>query len=245
MMWDMFGPVHIVSLVLAAIIIAALYFVLRKCSEKVQTNVLFVLSFWGIAAILWDLIWGDCLLENLPLHLCSVNAMLLPITVKTKNKRLGNLLLLWCLGALIALLLPYDLQEEPVVAWHSFFYFFPHVVEFGIPLLLIWLGHIKKDWRCIGSTMLVTLVIYTGIHFINTAINSYCLAHQVLNAQGNIISVNYIFTQYPNNGLVELFYKVIPVPYWYMFLAFPIILIYLVALYVPQILQERKKQKVV
>ena len=98
MKWGSFGVVHIATLVLAAAIILGLYFALRRASRKTQTIVLGVLSFAGIAAIIYNLVtWGSPL-EYLPLHLCSINAILLPIVVFTRSKTWGNLLLVWCLG---------------------------------------------------------------------------------------------------------------------------------------------------
>ena len=92
MKWGSFGPVHLGSLALAAAMIVCLYFALRKASRKVQTLVLGVLSFSGIATIIFNLVtWGSPL-EYLPLHLCSLNALVLPIAVFTRSKALGNLL---------------------------------------------------------------------------------------------------------------------------------------------------------
>ena len=89
MKWGSFGAAHLASLALAAALIIALYFLLRKASRPVQTAVLGVLSFSGIAAIIFNLVtWGSPL-EYLPLHLCSLNALLLPIVVFTRNKHLG------------------------------------------------------------------------------------------------------------------------------------------------------------
>lgn len=94
MTWGNFTVTHIVSLVIAIGIVVGLYFLLRKRSDKVKTAVLFVLSFSGIAAIIFNLIkWGSPL-EYLPLHLCSIAAIVLPIAVITRSKVLNNLLCL-------------------------------------------------------------------------------------------------------------------------------------------------------
>ena len=75
MEWGNFSPTHIATLVLGAVIILGLYLLLRKASQKVQTIVLGVLSFSGIAAIIFNLVaWGEPL-NYLPLHLCSINAI--------------------------------------------------------------------------------------------------------------------------------------------------------------------------
>ena len=88
--WGLFGIAHMISWPIAAGIIFALYFLIRKRSEKTQRIVLGILSFSGIAAIIYNLLeWGTPL-EYLPLHLCSINAILLPIAIFTKNKESAN-----------------------------------------------------------------------------------------------------------------------------------------------------------
>ena len=92
MKWGFFTPQHILTLILAAAMITGLYYILKNKSHKIQTAVLFLLSLSGIAAIIYNLVtWGSPL-EYLPLHLCSINALILPVAVLTRNKTLGNLL---------------------------------------------------------------------------------------------------------------------------------------------------------
>ena len=232
MIWGFFTPFHIATLAAAAAVLVGLHFVLRGKSAQVQTGVLFCLSLSGIAAIIFNLVrWGDPL-WNLPLHLCSINAMLLPVTVLTRNKRLGNLLLVWCLGALAALILNYDVADEPFFSERVTAYFYPHVFEFGIPLLLFSLKLVKKDPRCIGSTLAITMGIYTVVHLINKAIIHFLPDY----------NVNYMFSIRPSNPLVELFYSIIPCEYWYMYLVLPIAFVYLCIVYSPEIIRAARKR---
>lgn len=244
MPWGFFSVAHIVSLVGAAGMVVALYFVLKGATQKVQLLVLQILSFSGIAAIVYNLVMWDSPLEYLPLHLCSINALVLPVVVFTRSKTLGNLLLLWSLGALAALVLNVDVADAPIFGDVFCFYYFPHVLEFGIPLLLFKLGLVEKTPRCILPTMGITLAAYTLIHFANLALNAYCAAHNVVNPAGNLVQVNYMFSLVPTNPLLTLFYQIIPYTYWYMLLVFPIALVYLLAVYTPQLWKARKKSAV-
>ena len=131
MLWGTFGIVHVSSLLLAAGIIVGLYFILRKCSDKVQTIIMGVLSFAGIAAILFNLLAWNSPLEYLPFHLCSLTAMVLPAAVFSRSKILNNLLLLWGLGALLALVVNTAQANFNVFSWTFAFYYFPHLLEFG------------------------------------------------------------------------------------------------------------------
>lgn len=244
MKWGSFGVVHIATLLFAAAMILGLYFALRKASTKVQIGVLGVLSFSGIGAIIFNLVtWGSPL-EYLPLHLCSINAILLPIVVFSRNKTLGNLLLVWCLGALAALVVNTAQTNYELNSWTFVFYYFPHVLEFGIPILLFSLGLIEKHPRYIPSTLAITMAIYTGVHFCNLGLNAWLVKHNVLDYAGNLIQVNYMYSIEPENPLLALFKQVIPFDYWYMYMIVPILAVYLCIVYLPQILRRKAKTAV-
>ena len=243
MTWGSFGLVHIASLVFGVLMIVALYFILKRFSQKVQTIVLGILSFAGISAIIFNLVtWGSPL-EYLPFHLCSLNALVLPFAVWTRNKTLNNLLLFWGLGALLAVVVNTAQANFEIFSLTFAFYFFPHILEMGIPVLMFCLGLVKTDVKCIGSTISITLVVYTIVHFINVALNSYCLKNEILNPSGNIIQVNYMYSLKPENPLLDLFYSLVPHSYWYMLLCIPIIVIYLSAIYGKQIVSALKRKK--
>jgi hypothetical protein len=121
------------------------------------------------------------------------------------------------------------------------FYYCPHVLEFGIPIILFKLGLIKKDFKCIPSTLVITLGIFIAVHFVNLALNSYCATNNITDYAGNLIQVNYMFTMFHDNiPLLTTFYAIIPHPFWYMLFVLPIIAIYLVIVYLPQIIGHFK-----
>ena len=235
MEWGFCTPAHIISLVAAALMVLALYWILKNKSPKVQLWVLFPLSCSGIAAIIFNLLrWGSPL-DYLPLHLCSLNALILPFAVLTRNKTIGNLLLVWCLGALVALVANFEMATTEFLGEAFCFYYFPHIFEFGIPLLLFKLGLVKKDARCIGSTIGITMLIYTLVHFCNKFINQY-----------SDTNVNYMFSIEATNPLTALFYQLIPYEYWYMYLAIPVVAVYLLIVYAPELLfwyRNKKKSR--
>ena len=243
MEWGTFTVAHIATLVAAAAILVGIYFALRRTSRTVQILVLGVLSFSGVAAIIYNLLIWNAPLEYLPLHLCSVNAMLLPFAVFTRNRTLCNLLLVWCLGALAALILNSAMAATELFGGPFWFYYFPHVMEFGIPILLFRLGLVEKSYRCIVPTITITMLIYTGIHLVNKLINNWCLTNQFTYNGTDIVQVNYMFSIEPTNPLTALFYSLIPYEYWYMYLVVPIIALYLLAVYAPQLLACRKAKQ--
>jgi uncharacterized membrane protein YwaF len=233
MTWGTFGAAHIISLFCAPLIAIALYLILKRCEGKIQTAILGILSLSGIAAIIFNLISWNSPIEYLPLHLCSLNALVLPIAVFTRSKALGNLLLAWCLGALAALVVNMAQAEYEIFSLTFAFYFFPHVLEFGIPILLFKLGLIEMHPKYILSTLGITMAIYTGIHLFNVWLNGYCEANQILDYAGNVIRVNYMYSITPENPLLVLFKQVIPYDYWYMYMIVPILAVYLSIVYAP------------
>lgn len=243
MPWGTFTPTHILTLVAAVLMVVALYFILKNRSEKTQTIVLFVLSLSGIAAIIYNLLAWNSPLQYLPFHMCSINAMLLPFAVLTKNKTLCNLLLLWCIGAGMALVVNMDTAEAELFDWVFNFYYFPHVLELGIPILIFTLGLSKLDYKCLPSTLIITLGIYTVVHFINLGINDYCIANNILDWKGDIIQVNYMFSITPSNPLLQILYNILPYQYWYMLLIIILVAIYLGIVYGLNHLYRKHKQK--
>ena len=245
MTWGTFGIVHIITIILTPLLNIALYFALKGRSRRTQMIVLGILSFSGIAAILFNLLtWGSPL-EYLPLHLCSLNALVLPFAVLLRSEKRGNLLLLWSLGALFAIIINDASADFKLLSWTFVFYYFPHVLELGIPILLMKLGLVKLKAKCVISTIIITMASYTVIHFINVLVNSYCLKGGVTNPSGEIIQVNYMFSITPANPLLQLFYSIIPYEYWYMYLVVPVMAVYLGVIYGVHWLITRKKNKAV
>ena len=235
MLWGSFGAVHIASLLLGAGLIVALYFTLRNRSAKTQTVILGILSFSGIAAVVFNLLtWGSPY-EYLPLHLCSLTALVLPVAVLLRSKVLSNLLLLWSLGAIMALVVNTAQANFEIFSATFFFYFFPHLLEFGIPILLFRLKLVEKDVKCIGSTLLITGCVYTVIHFANLWLNNYFVAANICNPSGAVVQVNYMYSLRPENPVMALFWTWIPYEYFYMLPVFGIVLVYLALVYVRQL----------
>ena len=228
MLWGTFSAAHIVSLLLAVGLTVGLHFLLRRFSDRRKIAVLFVLSFAGIAAIVFNLIaWGSPL-EYLPLHMCSVHALFLPITVATRHRVLGMFSLFCCLGAVLALVVNTGQTHFEILSPTFAFYYFPHVLEVAVPILLFTTGLIRPEGRAILPTVLLTVLIYTAVHFTNVGINVWAAARGLLNWEGRPLTVNYMFSlSHGGNPLLKLFWKCIPYPYWYMYGAVPILAVYL------------------
>jgi uncharacterized membrane protein YwaF len=194
-------------------------------------------------AMIYNLVRWNSPLEYLPFHLCSLNALVLPFAVFTKNKVLNNLLLLWALGAVLALVVNTAQADYEIFSWTFFFYYFPHTLEVGVPILMFVLKRTEKDLKCILWTVLITLGALVVIHFINLGINRYCVAQNILDWKGDIVQVNYMYTLRPENPLLQLFYNIIPHEFWYMMMCIPVALVYLSFVYLPEIIKAVKGLK--
>ena len=115
----------------------------------------------------------------------------------TRNNKLCNLLLLWSLGAFVALVANGTMAAAKITDLPFLFYYFAHVSELGVPVLLFTLGLAKKDPKCLGSTLGITWGVYTAVYGINKLINFLCEAYQVTRADGSLVQVNYMYSMGP------------------------------------------------
>ena len=69
------------------------------------------------------------------------------------------------------------------------------------------------------------------------------MANDLINPLGGPLRVNYMFSLTPENPLLQLFYDILPVPYWYMFLCIPIIAVYLCCIYTPELMAAVRVRK--
>ena len=59
----------------------------------------------------------------------------------------------------------------------------------------------------------------------------YSIKNNIVDWAGNVIKVNYMYSIYPDNPLLNLFYSIIPHQYWYMYSAVLVVILYLGLIY--------------
>lgn len=240
MLWGTFTLAHIISLLIAIVLNLVIFTILKNKNEKIKTLVLLCLSSFGILAIIFNLIAWNSPIEYLPFHMCNINALLIPIALITKNKKIGNLLLLWSVGALIALIVNHSAANFELFSLAFLQYYLSHTFEFGIPILIFALKIIPLDVKTIPSTLLISLCILIVVHFINLGLNKYIEIIDLRDWKGDLIVVNYMFTIKPDNPALQFFYNLIPIPFLYVLPIFPIFTIYLLLIYTPIIIKNKK-----
>ena len=240
MLWGTFTLAHIISLLIAIVLNFVIFTILKNKNDKIKTLVLLCLSSFGILAIIFNLIAWNSPIEYLPFHMCNINALLIPIALITKNKKIGNLLLLWSVGALIALIVNHSAANFELLSITFLQYYLSHTFEFGIPILIFALKLIPLDAKTIPSTLLISLCILIVVHFINLGLNKYIEINDLRDWKGNLIVVNYMFTIKQDNPALQFFYNLIPIPFLYVLPIFPIFTIYLLLIYTPTIIKNKK-----
>ncbi len=245
MIWGTFTIQHILSLAVIITFAVSLHFILKRLSDKAKTLVLFAVSLVGVAAVLYDLVrWGQPLLY-LPLHLCSLNALLIPFAVLTKNKVLSHLTLVWSLGAMLVLIVNTGQAYYQMFSEAFWVFVCCHTADVTVPALLFTTGlvefNIKKAPPVIGATM----AAYTGVHFINLGINKYLAAEAAsMGTRAAVPHVNYMYSLGDEgNAVFALFQKIIPFDYWHMYLIAPIIAAFLFSVNFCIKLHRKRKAK--
>ncbi len=207
---------------LAALILASL--LLRGKSERTKQTVLvtacllnligyFIYKFYLSLDADYNVItanmggfnwWGE-----LPLQLCNINMILIPIAVLRKSRPLMAFsFFLGPLGALMALCMPgngfdgYSLLLPRMLGYYGTHFMI--VIE---GLAIVCFGLYRPRFRDLPRTMLAALVISFGIFLLDL----------LLRWSGLHPKANYFFAvETEGNFLLELFHRFIPVPYLYL-----------------------------
>ena len=237
---ELFNFWHIATLLFALILPIPLHFIMRNKTEKQKW--LFMLLFASLNLVIfiyrtvmisgeaWFNIW-----EELPLHLCNFGLFANVIAVAFKIKALYCFS--YCfgsIGAFIAMVIPaYHFLGHPIYQLTVFFFFLQHALLFAFGVLLHSLGFIKFGLK----EAVKTTVMLFGFAFIAHGAN-------LLIAALGLGNPNYLFTVDASvNALLNIFYGILPVPFLYLVLVLPIVLLVALGMSIPSLIRKRKKIK--
>lgn len=198
----------------------------RHASMTIRHRTLMILAL--INAIAYIVNWwyfylrSDHILTLLPLQLCNLAVFLIPLALVTRKGVLMDFVFYVCgLGALVAIMIPGSDYADTYSMMTISFYVF-HFSIFLIPVLAaVWGVHSLKPTRKSAIELSVmVLIISLGLHGINLALNTW------LN-----VPANYFFTMRelaaPINPAFAFFATLIPLDYFYLSFAFPILWVYM------------------
>ena len=175
--------------------------------------------------------WGE-----LPLQLCNINMILIPVAVLRNSKPLKCFcFFLAPLGAMMALLMPgngfdgYSLLLPRMLGYYGTHFMI--VIE---GLALVCFGLYRPKFRDLPRAALATLLIAFCVFLINL----------LLRWSGLHPKANYFFSvETEGNFLLEIFYRWLPYPFLYLLPSIVILGVYMVLVTFPFALADRLKKK--
>ncbi len=174
--------------------------------------------------------WGE-----LPLQLCNINMILIPIAVLRKSRPLMSFaFFVGPLGALMALVMPgngfdgYSLLLPRMLGYYGTHFMI--VIE---GLALVAFGLFRPRFRDLPRAVLTILIIALCIFGIN----------MLLRWSGLHPKANYFFSvETEGNFLLNIFYSWIPYPFLYLLPCVGILVPYMLLVTLPFALADRKKK---
>lgn len=153
----MYGGVHLSWLALFAVLLAASCLLYRRLPAHGRTRMRWVMAALIVADELFKMtfLWigGNYTAEYLPLHLCSINILLIAWHAVRRNETLDHFLYTVGIpGALLALFFPswVELPPQNLMHIHSFTV---HILLAIYPIMLLAGGEIKLDVRRIPKVL--------------------------------------------------------------------------------------------
>ena len=146
---------------------------------------------------------------ELPLNLCNINMIIIPIAVWKRNRSLMSFsFFLGQLGALLALMMPSTgFSGYSILLPRMLGFFFTHFMVLIESIALASYGLYKPTYKDIPKTMLTAVVVSFVIFIIN----------MILRKTGLGPKANYFFSvETEGNPVLEIFHKIIPVPYLFL-----------------------------
>ena len=234
-------PEHRFMLYMAVILPVVGYLLLRNKPVEVNRMILIYMS----VAFLWVYIGRWELhdfkeISNWPLHLCNTAMFLAPLCLVFKMKKLFNFMLfINVIGAMFAMLMPYELSEWNAIGTERISFWLNHYAAFGLPVLIISLKIFQRPKFKQWIYALITLIVYyismlftnayllakTGSNpdffFTNSDFIVSKLGDWAENTRDFIVTINfngYDLVFYPiYQALFLLIYVAITVGMWFLF----------------------------
>ena len=175
--------------------------------------------------------WGE-----LPLHLCNINMILIPIAVWKKSRPLACFcFFVGPLGALMALAMPgngfdgYSLLLPRMLGYYGT-HFMIVIEGWALYTFGLFRPRLRDLPRAILAVFAIAFIIF--------------LFNMLLRWTGLHPKANYFYSvETEGNFLLEIFHRWIPIPFLYLIPSIGILAVYVLAITLPMELIERRKKK--
>ncbi|MDY2889283.1 MAG: YwaF family protein [Candidatus Caccosoma sp.] len=196
---DFFGPMHIIFMIFATILLVVLVVSLKKIEEKKFNRYLKILSivliFLEIFKFTWETYYdiklghGFSYADVLPLYTCSMFFILLPFAAFTKNERIKSLVFSWMctigiFGGLTNFYLPQMLKKYPFFTFNVFYSLSYHFLMSFTGLLILTSKRYILDWKDIVKgwipLALFCIIVIPVNYYINDIIGTKKVDYMML-----------------------------------------------------------------
>ncbi len=212
-----------------AMILTLVLFVFYKIALFLDKDYSEITAAAGLGAFSW---W-----KELPLQLCNINTILIPISVMKKNRNLmGFAFFLGPIGALMALIMPcLGFSGYPIYLFRNLGYYITHFMVFTGGIAVGAYGLYRPTYKDILPVTLTALIVSFSVFLFNMFLR---LTHIEDHA-------NYFYSvETEGNAILDLFHSWIPVPFLYLLpCCFLIMLPYMLIETTCFYLADKKKKK--
>ena len=213
------------SVLVAACVVTFLGFFVYKYSLSVDAE--FNEATAAMGGFNW---WGE-----LPLQLCNINMILIPVAVLTNRRPLMSFcFFVGPLGALMALVMPgAGFDGYSILLPRMLGYYGTHFMVIIEALALAVFGLYRPRFRDLPGTVAALVLVSLAVFGVNV----------LLRATGLHPKANYFFSmETEGNPVLELFYRFVPYPWLYELPSILILLPYMLVITAGFAIAERKKK---
>ncbi len=234
-----FNLIHIIMCIVPIALFSILEKLLKNKTDKQKEKILLAIAFVNILlfvaykiamAVMYKpfIVW-----EHLPLQLCNINLILIPIALKTRNKLLCNYLYymsIWGAYAAVAVFDTYFLGRSSV-SFIVVAYFVYHGIIAVTPILMAKEGLFSPEKQMISKSIFLLLGFGLAMLCVNLFFRS----------TGICPNANYFYTMgMEGNPILGKLMEIIPIPFLYSLPLMPVIYLFDLAIYMPFKKEKRK-----
>ena len=226
-----------------ALLTALLPLLLRKKTRDEKRDFLYKLSMGTLVFFLLYKLWlfadptyETTVFEELPVNLCNIALILMPLAAKTDSRGLMGLLFFECpLGGLMALLMPSEgFYDVPVFLLRNIGFWGTHIMVLVLCISLVALDIYRPKLSDIPLSLAILFAVALCDHGLNAFLRTTVCPE-----------ANYLFTYgIEGNPVTELMMEWIPYPLLYLFPAIVPLGLVNLGFYGLTKLGQRKKEKV-